>query len=73
MRVLGILVLAIALAGCRGDRIEQGRSTGMAPPADTYLSLKGPLQRSPGPTMHSPVGTNCVILGSYPNEPIGCY
>jgi hypothetical protein len=32
MRILGILVLAIVLAGCRGDRIEQGRSTGTAPP-----------------------------------------
>ena len=24
-----------------------------------------------GPTMHSPVGTNCVILGSHPSEPVG--
>jgi hypothetical protein len=32
MRVLGILVLAIALAGCTGDRVKQGQSTGTAPP-----------------------------------------
>jgi hypothetical protein len=32
MRVLGILVLAIALAGCTGDRVKQGQSTDTAPP-----------------------------------------
>jgi hypothetical protein len=32
MRVLGILVLAIALAGCTGDRVKQGQSIGAAPP-----------------------------------------
>jgi hypothetical protein len=32
MRVLGILVLAIALTGCTGDRVKQGQSTGAAPP-----------------------------------------
>ena len=26
-----------------------------------------------GPTMHSPVRTNRVILGSDPNEPVGCH
>ena len=26
-----------------------------------------------GPTMHSPVRTSCVILGSHPNEPVGCH
>ena len=24
-------------------------------------------------TRHSPVRTNCVILGSHPNEPVGCH
>ena len=32
MRVLGILVLAIALASCTGDRVKQGHSTGTVPP-----------------------------------------
>jgi hypothetical protein len=31
MRVLGILVLAIALAGCTGDRGKQGQSPGTTP------------------------------------------
>jgi hypothetical protein len=45
MRVLGIVVLAITLAGCTGDRIKQGMISPDGRPASVIASTTIPRTR----------------------------